>query len=51
MNQMQVMCKTIAGVRYLRHMNESDTRNSINKKRREVSRNHLAKSDTAYLGI
>lgn len=51
MNQMQVMCKTITGVEYLPHISESDTRNSVNKKRTQVSRNRLAKSDTAYLGM
>lgn len=51
MKQMQVMCKTITGVEYLPHISESDTRNSVNKKRTQVSRNRLAKSDTAYLGM
>lgn len=51
MNQMQVMCKTITGVEYLPHISESDTRNSVNKERTQVSRNRLAKSDTAYLGM
>lgn len=50
MNQMQVMCKTITGVEYLPHISESDTRNSVNKERTQVSRNGLAKSDTVYLG-
>lgn len=51
MNQMQVMCKTITGVEYLPHISESDTRNSVNKERTQASRNRLAKSDTAYLGM
>lgn len=51
MNQMQGMCKTITGVEYLPHISESDTRNSVNKERTQVSRNRLAKSDTAYLGM
>lgn len=51
MKQMQVMCKTITGVEYLPHISESDTRNSVNKERTQVSRNRLAKSDTAYLGM
>lgn len=51
MNQMQGMCKTITGVEYLPHISESDTRNSVNKERTQVSRNWLAKSDTAYLGM
>lgn len=51
MNLMQVMCKTITGVEYPPHISESDTRNSVNKESTQVSRNWLAKSDTAYLGM